>query len=110
MDIITSITTNNSNNTSTYTSSDRMDVITTITNDNSNSTRTNTSSSNSGDSGDNTSMILRLLEVGLLFEYLHTIMIIRLLTSSRLLKNFRGIINIITIIIIFNIIITILLS
>ena len=63
-------------------------IITTSTDNNSNSN----SSNNSGNSGDSTSMILRILEVGLIFEYLHTMMIIRLLTSSRVLINFRGII------------------
>jgi hypothetical protein len=40
----------------------------------------------------NDNIILRVLEVGLVFDYIHTVGIIKLLTSSRILLNFRGII------------------
>lgn len=42
---------------------------------------------------DNVEMIIRLLEIGLILEYLKTIGIKQLLMSCRRLLNFRGIFN-----------------
>lgn len=47
---------------------------------------------NDNDNGNNqVKIIFRILEMGILFEYLCTVGIVRLLTSSRTLLNFRGI-------------------
>jgi hypothetical protein len=51
-------------------------------------------------SNNNDDILIRVLDAGL-FEYLQTISIIELLTSSRLLHQYRGILNIIIIILIF---------
>lgn len=40
---------------------------------------------------DHVEMIIRILEIGLIFEFLNTIDIKRLLSSSHGLRNFRGI-------------------
>ena len=53
-------------------------------------------------SGDSIKVLLRLLEVGLIFEYLRTIGIINILTSSHQLLCFEGILNIFIAVIVFN--------
>lgn len=54
-------------------------------------------------SGDSIKVLLRLLEVGLIFEYLKTIGIINILTSSHQLLCFEGILNIFIVVIVFNV-------
>ena len=46
------------------------------------------------DVNDNVEMIIRILEIGLIFGFLKTIAIKQLLTSNRALLNFRGMFNV----------------
>ena len=55
---------------------------------------TNDDDKSNDNSGDSIKVILRLLDIGLIFEYLQTIGIINILTSSHQLLCFEGILYI----------------